>query len=196
MITSQGNTLYTAAQSGALIYITDVSAGDQLGQRIYMDTPGYYYFDGTTNAWIKLGRGIGSLSQSIATQVWNVNAPGNTNDPNALVNYGPFTIPVTGWYQLNSRFFYNQNIDPANGGNADNGSGHVLLTINSNPTNIDTDKVYEFRFSVNRSNYAVCPPSGTLAYLKAGTSYWIHQLSTYTQYVSTGERALMWTLLQ
>lgn len=37
---------YGANQNGALVYITDITGGDALGQRINVSTIGYYYFDG------------------------------------------------------------------------------------------------------------------------------------------------------
>lgn len=45
-LTAKGNTLYGTDQKGALIYITDISAGDALSQRINITSEGYYYFDG------------------------------------------------------------------------------------------------------------------------------------------------------
>ena len=43
---------YNSKQTGALIYITDISAGNTNGQRINMTSKGYYYFDGSV--WQKL----------------------------------------------------------------------------------------------------------------------------------------------
>ena len=43
---------YGSKQTGALIYITDISAGNTNGQRINMTSKGYYYFDGSI--WQKL----------------------------------------------------------------------------------------------------------------------------------------------
>ena len=52
-LTAKGNTLYGALQTGALVYITDVSGGDNTGtQRASITAAGYYYFDG--NAWQKI----------------------------------------------------------------------------------------------------------------------------------------------
>ncbi|WDT66938.1 hypothetical protein [Cloacibacterium sp. TD35] len=45
-LTAKG-TLYTAAQTGAQVYITDVSAGDNAGPRANITATGLYYFDGT-----------------------------------------------------------------------------------------------------------------------------------------------------
>jgi hypothetical protein len=51
-LTNKGNTLYGEPQKGALIYITDVSAGDAASQRVNITSIGYYYFDGSV--WIKI----------------------------------------------------------------------------------------------------------------------------------------------
>lgn len=51
-LSAKGNGLYGTNQKGALIYITDISAGDNAGQRLNIDSVGYYYFDGAV--WQKL----------------------------------------------------------------------------------------------------------------------------------------------
>ncbi|PXW16071.1 hypothetical protein C8D70_1047 [Chryseobacterium sp. CBTAP 102] len=51
-LSAKGDTLYGTNQKGTLIYITDISAGDNTGPRLNIDSIGYYYFDGT--AWQKL----------------------------------------------------------------------------------------------------------------------------------------------
>lgn len=38
---------YTTDQNGALIYITDSSSGNNIGQRVNIDSVGYYYFNGS-----------------------------------------------------------------------------------------------------------------------------------------------------
>lgn len=43
---------YAAEQNGALIYITDVSSGNNSGQRVNIDSVGYYYFNGSL--WQKI----------------------------------------------------------------------------------------------------------------------------------------------
>ncbi len=55
-LTNKGNTLYTQDQRGALIYITDISGGDTLSQRVNITSVGYYYFNGTE--WIKISPDI------------------------------------------------------------------------------------------------------------------------------------------
>ena len=51
-LTAKGNTLYGADQTGAIIYITNVSGGNNTGQRLNITALGYYYFDGAL--WQKL----------------------------------------------------------------------------------------------------------------------------------------------
>lgn len=51
-LSAKGDVLYGADQKGALIYITDISTGDNTGPRVNIDGIGYYYFDGTV--WQKL----------------------------------------------------------------------------------------------------------------------------------------------
>ena len=46
-LTNKGNTLYNADQRGAIVYITDVSGGNNASQRVNITSVGYYYFDGT-----------------------------------------------------------------------------------------------------------------------------------------------------
>lgn len=64
---------YGADQKGAMIYITDVSGGDNAGTRANMDAIGYYYFDGA--AWQKFSGG-GSAGDS-TNDAW-VNDTTNT----------------------------------------------------------------------------------------------------------------------
>ncbi len=51
-LSAKGDVLYGTNQKGTLVYITDISAGDNTGPRLNIDSIGYYYFDGT--AWQKL----------------------------------------------------------------------------------------------------------------------------------------------
>lgn len=52
-LTDKGDTLYNTDHTGAVVYITDVSGGNNTGtQRASITAAGYYYFDG--NAWQKI----------------------------------------------------------------------------------------------------------------------------------------------
>lgn len=53
--------VYSTDQKGALLYITNTSGGNTLGQRINIDTTGYYYFDGSV--WQKLSLGNANVEQ-------------------------------------------------------------------------------------------------------------------------------------
>lgn len=58
-LTTKGNALYGTNQTGALIYISDISGGDALSQRINISSVGYYYFDGSI--WQKVTTGTSSF---------------------------------------------------------------------------------------------------------------------------------------
>lgn len=45
-LTAKGNLLYGPDQKGTVVYITDISNGDILSQRVNVTAIGYYYFDG------------------------------------------------------------------------------------------------------------------------------------------------------
>lgn len=45
---------YGSNQNGALIYVTDISGGTSSGQREFMTSIGYYYFDAVANRWLKV----------------------------------------------------------------------------------------------------------------------------------------------
>lgn len=82
-LTNKGNTLYSADQTGTIIYITDISGGDKTGQRENIALPGYYYFDGTL--WQKLG-----VQGNSSTQAGEVKDSFRSTDHD-------------GWYLLNGR---------------------------------------------------------------------------------------------
>ncbi|MCT2409307.1 hypothetical protein NZD88_17295 [Chryseobacterium antibioticum] len=52
LLTNKGDNLYGGDQKGALIYITDISGGNNAGQRVNVNSLGYYYFDGSL--WQKI----------------------------------------------------------------------------------------------------------------------------------------------
>jgi len=60
-LTAKGDTVYGAGQNGVVIYITDVTGGDALSQRMHINEKGYYFFDAGVNSW-----------QKIITNPWNV----------------------------------------------------------------------------------------------------------------------------
>lgn len=46
-LSAKGNQLYGSDQKGTIVYITDITGGDNLSQRTNITSIGYYYFDGT-----------------------------------------------------------------------------------------------------------------------------------------------------
>ncbi|WP_312992332.1 hypothetical protein [Chryseobacterium flavum] len=46
-LTLKGNNLYGAEQDGTILYITNVTGGDNLSQREYIESKGLYIFDAT-----------------------------------------------------------------------------------------------------------------------------------------------------
>ncbi len=55
---------YGSNQTGALVYITDVTGGDTAGQRINVTAMGYYYFDGTV--WQRLTQATNAVAPAIS----------------------------------------------------------------------------------------------------------------------------------
>lgn len=60
-LTAKGDALYGPNQNGALVYITDISLGNALSQRININSIGYYYFDGAV--WKKVGADSGNIKE-------------------------------------------------------------------------------------------------------------------------------------
>lgn len=65
-LTAKGDSLYGQDQKGCIIYITDVTGGDNNTQRVNIKDPGYYYFDG-------------SFWQEITTSGWKLTGNKGTN---------------------------------------------------------------------------------------------------------------------
>ncbi|WP_370895948.1 FISUMP domain-containing protein [Chryseobacterium gossypii] len=56
LVAASGTGQYGTPQNGAIVYVTDaVAGGSSTGQTAYVDAPGYYYFDGVSNQWKKMG---------------------------------------------------------------------------------------------------------------------------------------------
>lgn len=68
-LTTKGDNLYGLDQKGAIIFITDVTNGNSTGQRINMNDPGYYFFDGV-------------LWQELTFGGWKLSGNKNTNPEN------------------------------------------------------------------------------------------------------------------
>ncbi|RXM40472.1 hypothetical protein BOQ62_05790 [Chryseobacterium sp. CH21] len=80
---------YTAAQTGALVYVTSVEAAPT-GQTVDVVSPGYYYFDGTkwgslSGSWRTVGNaGTTATTATLGTDIGTGNYLG-TNDSQNLV---------------------------------------------------------------------------------------------------------------
>ncbi|WP_252339366.1 hypothetical protein [Riemerella anatipestifer] len=125
---------------------------------------------------------------AVPDALWNANGTPNERDKqNIVVVYGPYTVPKTGWYTLVSRWFYVQNNNPNNGGNADEGSASVWVQISESALGMDEPGFfYEDRKVVNTS--ATTAGNGIFVYLKQGANYYIYQVAKYTMKPGTGER--------
>lgn len=78
---------YGIDQKAALVFINEISGGDTLGQRIHIDSVGYYYFDSDNNVWQKFGQ-----QQSIVS-------PFNFGD----ITHSALGADYEGWYLLDGR---------------------------------------------------------------------------------------------
>ena len=93
-LTAKGNALYGTDQKGALIYVTDVSAGNVLSQRINITTVGYYYFDGTL--WQKMSGGsVYTASNGLTETSNNIVLGGTLNQTTTIATVnGATTHPL------------------------------------------------------------------------------------------------------
>lgn len=71
-LTAKGDNLYGSEQKGSIIYITDITGGDNASQRLNINNTGYYYFDG--NVW-----------QEFTTGGWKISGNKNTNSDNNFI---------------------------------------------------------------------------------------------------------------
>ncbi|WPO92447.1 hypothetical protein [Chryseobacterium sp. HR92] len=114
---TQNTAIYGMDQSGALVYITDVNGGDMLGQRVNMNSKGYYYFDG--NVWKKMidtnrnttlfkAFKTGTWSLLSLTGGWNrvsIDAADKQMGAATLLNAnGEYVVPSDGIYQIKYEF--------------------------------------------------------------------------------------------
>lgn len=81
---------YSTDQSGALIYITDISGGNAAAgtQREYITAIGYYYFDAVANKWQKIANSTSgnsyTASNGIAMSSNNVKLGGSLTEPTTI----------------------------------------------------------------------------------------------------------------
>jgi uncharacterized protein (TIGR02145 family) len=58
LFAASGTGQYGSLQDGAIVYVTEaVSPGNDTGQTVNVDAPGYYYFNALSNQWSKIGLG-------------------------------------------------------------------------------------------------------------------------------------------
>ena len=141
-------------------------------------------------------KGLGTITNT--TVDWSSPTAADYAYPNDTVTVlGPFTVPQTGWYRFDSRFFMVQNTTPATGGNATVGTGYYWVQISSdNIAGMDTNILYEHRSVLSTNTMAYCPPSGAFAYYSSGTNYYIKIFTNHVKSAGTGERTMIWTLVQ
>ena len=69
---------YGTDQTGAIVYITDISGGNTTGQRVNITAIGYYYFDG--DFWQKITNNSTLASEPWRNQTDNTEANANTQN--------------------------------------------------------------------------------------------------------------------
>lgn len=115
-------------------------------------------------SWQRLG-----MMEPGKTIVWDndVTTGQITELKDAAYVYGPYTVDETGWYKVNSRWFYYAKSD-------DKPSG-VDFIVNENFSNREAGICMEQRLVLNTKVYSN-PCSNAFVYLNAGTNYYIHIL--------------------
>jgi hypothetical protein len=126
---------YGSNQTGALIYITDVTGGDTAGQRINVTATGYYYFDGTV--WQRLTQATNAVAPAIsALQCTTAYLSPSTYTPGT-----PFTgnLRVTynggngGAYNSGTPFTINGLTFQLRPGTLEFGDGELVFSVSGTP---------------------------------------------------------------
>ena len=89
---------YGTPQTGALIYITDVSGGTATGQRVNITEKGYYYFDSNANVWQRIGTNAnnGKLTTTLNETPFTFTA-NQATDIEVTNFYAPITVGTAGY---------------------------------------------------------------------------------------------------
>ncbi|EFK33659.1 Uncharacterised protein [Chryseobacterium gleum] len=127
---------YGSNQTGALIYITDITGGDTAGQRVNITAMGYYYFDGTV--WQRLTQATNAVAPAIsALQCTTAYLSPSTYSPGT-----PFTgnLRVTynggngGAYNSGTPFTINGLTFQLRPGTLEFGDGELVFSVSGTPT--------------------------------------------------------------
>lgn len=111
---------YGTEQTGALVYITDIFGGDSTGQREFITSSGYYYFDGVINKWIKVGSGTGITSitanNGLTMSTANNVQLGGTLEKNSDIALSNFNLNFTETTTNNGRILIGTSAPTGTGG--------------------------------------------------------------------------------
>ncbi|QBA20139.1 hypothetical protein EU348_02750 [Chryseobacterium indologenes] len=127
---------YGINQTGALIYITDVTGGDATGQRVNVTAMGYYYFDGTvwqrlTQATNAIAPAISALQCTTAYLSPSTYTPGTPYTGNLRVTYNGGN---GGAYNSGTPFTINGLTFQLRPGTLEFGDGELVFSVSGTPT--------------------------------------------------------------
>lgn len=100
-LTDKGDDLYSYEQQGALVYITDISGGDDLTQRVNITATGYYYFDGELWQEVRIEPWYDKATKKPASQntqdIYQMGSVGvGTKTIDSFYGKGKFSVFVSG----------------------------------------------------------------------------------------------------